>query len=190
MKQSLTLVLRLSCLAAALSSCYTWQPPQGNGSPGSTSLDQAPNRYWNGPNDNQQQQQGGTQIYDPAQPQQPQQGQQQFQNGANGTYQPPTPNDPAQIQAPDTNRPQTGGGNNSTVGVPSEQPKPNPPTTQPPADTKPAPTSGPQYGIKVPGKAGFIYSPYAKTEGLVDVQGYAPGTKVKCPYTGKVIIVP
>ena len=175
MKKSLNTLLALGCLIA-LSSCYTWEPPQANGAH-STSLDQGPNRYWNGPNDGQQQ--GGTQFADPSQPQNPQ--------GNNGTYQPPVPNDPAQIQAPSTNTPPpAGGGNNASVGVPT-QPTP-PPTQSPAADTKA--TTGPQYGIKVPGKAGFIYSPYAKTEGLVDVQGYAPGTKVKCPYTGKTIIVP
>jgi hypothetical protein len=42
----------------------------------------------------------------------------------------------------------------------------------------------------VPGKPGFVYSPFDKTAGVVDVQGMAPGTKVKCPYTGKVFIVP
>jgi hypothetical protein len=42
----------------------------------------------------------------------------------------------------------------------------------------------------VPGKPGFVYSPFDKTAGVVDVQGMAPGTKVTCPYAGKVFIVP
>ena len=63
---------------------------------------------------------------------------------------------------------------------PRRRPVPAPPPT--------APTT--PYGVKVPGKPGFVYSPFDKTAGVVDVQGMAPGTKVKCPYTGKVFIVP
>jgi hypothetical protein len=45
-------------------------------------------------------------------------------------------------------------------------------------------------GKLVPGKLGYVTSPYAPSEGYVDVRGFPPGTKIKCPYTGKVFIVP
>ncbi len=45
------------------------------------------------------------------------------------------------------------------------------------------------FGELVPGKTGFVYSPWSKKE-LVDVSGIPTGTKVKCPYTGKTFRVP
>ncbi len=46
------------------------------------------------------------------------------------------------------------------------------------------------YGKPVPGKPGYVFSPYDKSGGYVDVTGYAPGQKVKDPYTGKIFLVP
>lgn len=46
------------------------------------------------------------------------------------------------------------------------------------------------YGIPVPNKAGFVTSPYAPNEGLVDVRGIHSGTEVKDPYTGKFFLTP
>lgn len=43
---------------------------------------------------------------------------------------------------------------------------------------------------KVSGKLGIVKSPYAPQAGDVEVSGIAPGTVVKCPYTGKRFIVP
>lgn len=45
-------------------------------------------------------------------------------------------------------------------------------------------------GQLVPGKPGFVTSPYASTMGYVDVRGYPSGTKVRCPYTQKDFLVP
>jgi len=41
----------------------------------------------------------------------------------------------------------------------------------------------------VPEKPGYVFSPFA-SERYVDVSGYAPGTKVKDPWTDKIFIVP
>jgi uncharacterized Zn-finger protein len=46
------------------------------------------------------------------------------------------------------------------------------------------------YGRRVPGRPGFVYSPYASQYQLVDVAGMAPGIEVKCPYTGKLFRIP
>lgn len=42
----------------------------------------------------------------------------------------------------------------------------------------------------VPGKPGYVFSPYDPSGGYVDVNGYAPGSKVKDPYSGKIFFVP
>ncbi len=82
-----------------------------------------------------------------------------------------------------------------------------PPDNKPPADatTKPAPEpkpSGPAvpeqpvkvgdipYAKPVPGKPGFVFSPYDQYKGYIDVRGFPPGTEVKDPYSGKSFLVP
>ena len=42
----------------------------------------------------------------------------------------------------------------------------------------------------VPGKPGFVYSPFESNGTMIDVTGYASGTKVKDPGTNKIFIVP
>jgi hypothetical protein len=47
-----------------------------------------------------------------------------------------------------------------------------------------------RYGTPVPGKQGFVTNPDNPDGGYIDVRGISPGTKVKDPYTGKVILTP
>lgn len=75
------------------------------------------------------------------------------------------------------------------------------PVTPPSVEVAPEPQSAPApaapqtakgdypYGVPVPGKAGFVRSPYSPDK-MTDVRGYAPGTEVKDPYTGKIFLVP
>ena len=46
------------------------------------------------------------------------------------------------------------------------------------------------YARPVPGKPGYVFSPFDKNGGYVDVTGYSPGQKVKDPYSGKIFLVP
>jgi hypothetical protein len=60
----------------------------------------------------------------------------------------------------------------------------------PPEAPKPAvPAELPQ-GIAIPGRPGFVNSPFAAKHQLVDVTGLPTGMEVKCPYTGKLFRVP
>ena len=45
-------------------------------------------------------------------------------------------------------------------------------------------------GTPVSGKPGFVTSPYKPYAGYVDVRGFSPGEQVKCPYSGKIFLVP
>ncbi len=68
---------------------------------------------------------------------------------------------------------------------------PTAPENVPPAPTAPATTAKGDYpyGVPVPGKPGFVRSPYSPDK-MTDVRGYAPGTEVKDPYTQKIFLVP
>jgi hypothetical protein len=58
----------------------------------------------------------------------------------------------------------------------------------PPAPGKVAKGDFP-YGKPVPGKPHLVESPFSPGK-YIDVEGFAPGTEVKDPYTGKIFLVP
>ncbi len=51
-------------------------------------------------------------------------------------------------------------------------------------------TAGIPKGAPVPGKPGFITSPYRPNAGYIDVRGYPSGTVIKCPYSNREIMAP
>ncbi len=65
---------------------------------------------------------------------------------------------------------------------------PSPPPV--PAKTPAMVPGGLPYGTPVSGKPGFAISPHAPEAGYVDLRGFDPGTEVKCPYSGKMFLVP
>ena len=86
-------------------------------------------------------------------------------------------------------------------GGPIAPPPPPPPSPTAPDQSGAPATSGTAgapgtlkhdypYAQPVPGKPGFVTSPYAPYSGYVDVRGFPPGTEVKDPYTQKVFLVP
>jgi hypothetical protein len=63
-----------------------------------------------------------------------------------------------------------------------------PPAPTPPPSGRVAKGDFP-YGIPVPGKPHLVESPFSPGK-YIDVEGFAPGTEVKDPYTGKIFLVP
>jgi hypothetical protein len=85
--------------------------------------------------------------------------------------------------------------------VPSESPTAPPRVArkEPPAQskTKPSSSSGtssaqPEFPTAklVPGKPGYVISPFDSSGRYVDISGYTSGSKVKDPWTNKIFIVP
>ncbi|NRB45317.1 MAG: hypothetical protein HRU47_10930 [Verrucomicrobiales bacterium] len=71
--------------------------------------------------------------------------------------------------------------NNVTNTDPSKK-DPDPAEPKKPEGNKP-------YATPVPGKVGHVYSPFASGR-EVDVNGFPPGTEVRCPYTKRIFRVP
>jgi hypothetical protein len=46
------------------------------------------------------------------------------------------------------------------------------------------------YAVAVPNKPGFVTSPYAPDQGLVDVRAFPRSTEVLDPFTGKIFLTP
>ncbi len=67
--------------------------------------------------------------------------------------------------------------------------KPLPITSAPPTETKDRKDPTLPYGKPVPGKSGFVSSPF-DPKFIIDVRGFPPGTLVNDPNTGKVFRVP
>ncbi len=112
-------------------------------------------------------------------------------DGDTGTEVGPPPD--AGPPAPDTNTGVPDNGSGPIAPTPPPPPPPAPDANGGPATSGTSAATGPQnlpYAQPVPGKPGFVTSPYAPGDGYVDVRGFPPGTEVKDPYTQKVFLVP
>jgi hypothetical protein len=103
--------------------------------------------------------------------------------------------EPTEAAPPKSN----GGFQGATGGVASNPPAynsvpPSDPNSQPPAQApapppeKPPKTAGPEYAKRVPGKPNWIRSPYDGK--ILDATGFPPGTEVRDPQSGKIMLVP
>lgn len=99
-----------------------------------------------------------------------------------GGWHPPGPTQP--VNAPDEPSNDTPDEPTNTPDKPPQQPD-NPTPTEPTVKVGDLP-----YAKPVPGKPGFVTSPYAPYQGYIDVRGFPPGTEVKDPYSGKTFLVP
>jgi hypothetical protein len=73
----------------------------------------------------------------------------------------------------------------SSPSAVTEKSKPSPSSSRNSSTQSQIPTAKP-----VPGKPGYVFSPFDSSGGYVDVTGYASGQKVKDPYSGKIFLVP
>jgi cytoskeletal protein RodZ len=73
----------------------------------------------------------------------------------------------------------------SSPATVTEKSKPTPSPSRNSSAQSQLPTAKP-----VPGKQGYVFSPFDPSGGYVDVTGYTSGQKVKDPYSGKIFLVP
>ena len=88
----------------------------------------------------------------------------------------------------------------TTQPGPRSKPSPSPRTSPATVTEKTKPSPGPSRNTStqsqiptakpVPGKPGYVFSPFDPSGGYVDVTGYKSGQKVKDPYSGKIFLVP
>ena len=85
-----------------------------------------------------------------------------------------------QVKATPTPRPHVAQQKSKSTPAPAASPSPA------------APSSLPQFPVakSVPGKPGLVYNPFDPKGGLIDVSGYASGSKVKDPDSQKIFVVP
>ena len=113
--------------------------------------------------------------------------------GGNGSHPPPTDvTNPGHPIAPSPTP--TAAKKRATRNQPVVKASPSPavpPKTTAAAKTPPANAGSPQFPTAkpVPNKPGYVFSPSDPGK-YVDVSGYAPGSKVKDPYSGKIFLVP
>lgn len=113
------------------------------------------------------------------------------------------PNRPERRERPEPRAPreQTSASEPELRSIPRPQPTPAARSTPTPAPrSTPRPTPEPStgtsssaevpYGVPVPGKPGYVTSPFSPDAGYVDVTGLTPGSKAQDPYSGKVFRVP
>ena len=92
-------------------------------------------------------------------------------------------NNPALQSQPEARPTATPQGNTSTA------PRTSKPTASTNAQTASSQQSEFPYGKPVPGKPGYVFSPFDQNGGYVDVTGYSPGQQVRDPYSGKIFLV-
>jgi hypothetical protein len=63
-------------------------------------------------------------------------------------------------------------------------------SSRPSSQQKVSPKSEFPTAKAVPGKPGYVFSPFDTDKRYVDVSGYASGSKVKDPWTDKIFVVP
>ncbi len=91
---------------------------------------------------------------------------------------------PSATQPPRSTATSSPGPRSSPPAV-TEKPKPSASPSRTASTQAQIPTAKP-----VPGKPGYVFSPFDASGGYVDVTGYTSGQKVKDPYSGKIFLVP
>jgi hypothetical protein len=109
---------------------------------------------------------------------------------------PAAPPPPAPVQAQrqvTTNEPEPAAASTTSTRLTRSEQEPTAPSEARPSATPRTASSQSEslpYAKPVPGKPGYVFSPYDPNGGYVDVKGYSPGQKVKDPYSGKIFLVP
>ena len=84
-----------------------------------------------------------------------------------------------------TTQPKPSASPRSSASTVTEKSKPSPAPSRNSSTQAQYPTAK-----QVPGKPGYVFSPFDPSGGYVDVTGYSSGQKVKDPYSGKIFLVP